>query len=54
VSSTVLLGHDALKLEFQVQGYPSYYLLDESNTVISSSFGYSTAVGLKLREVFGR
>lgn len=54
VHNTVLLGHDALKQQFSVQGYPSYYLVDQNNTVVSSSFGYSTAIGLKLREVFGK
>lgn len=54
ISSTVLLGQNELKSEFAIQGYPSYYLVDKNYKVISSSFGYSTAVGLKLREVFGQ
>ncbi len=54
VQSTVLLGQDQLKSEFAIQGYPSYYLLDKDHNVISSSYGYSTAIGLKLREVFGQ
>lgn len=53
VSATVLLGHDALKSEFKIQGYPSYYLVNEDQKITSRSFGYSTAAGLKLREVFG-
>ncbi|MFC4701369.1 redoxin family protein [Glaciecola siphonariae] len=53
VSSTVLFGHDTLKTQFQIQGYPSYYLINTKQEVISKSYGYSTAMGLKLREVFG-
>lgn len=53
VQSTVLLGQNELKSQFAIQGYPSYYLLNKDNTVVSSSYGYSTAVGLKLREAFG-
>lgn len=54
VKSKVLLGNTKLKNEFQVQGYPSYYLVNEENQIVSRSFGYSTAAGLKLREMFGR
>lgn len=53
VSSPVFFGHEDLKAQFQIQGYPSYYLLDANNVITSRSFGYSTAVGLKLREAFG-
>lgn len=54
VSATVLLGQNELKSLFAIQGYPSYYLVDKDFKVLSSSYGYSTALGLKLREVFGR
>jgi thiol-disulfide isomerase/thioredoxin len=53
VTNTVLLGQRALKSQFAIQGYPSYYFLDKDHNIVSSSYGYSTAVGLKLREVFG-
>lgn len=53
VASTVLLGQNELKEQFAIQGYPSYYLVSKDYKVISSSYGYSTALGLKLREVFG-
>lgn len=53
VASTVLLGQNELKEQFAIQGYPSYYLVDKDYKVVSSSYGYSTALGLKLREVFG-
>jgi thiol-disulfide isomerase/thioredoxin len=54
VTNTVFLGSNVLKQNFKIQGYPSYYLVDKNSTVTSSSYGYSTAVGLKLREAFGK
>lgn len=50
----VLLGHDDLKSQFNLSGYPTYYILDPELKVISRSQGYSTAIGLKLRSVFSR
>jgi thiol-disulfide isomerase/thioredoxin len=52
ISSHILLGHKGLKQQFKIQGYPTYYILDEQQKVLSKSYGYSTALGLKLREVF--
>jgi thiol-disulfide isomerase/thioredoxin len=52
ISSHILLGHKELKQQFKIQGYPTYYILDEQQKVLSKSYGYSTALGLKLREVF--
>ncbi|MEM0912517.1 MAG: TlpA disulfide reductase family protein [Pseudomonadota bacterium] len=53
LENDILLGTNELKQAFNVQGYPSYYLIDEEYTVVGKSFGYSTALGLKLRETFG-
>ncbi len=53
LDNPILLGTNELKQTFNVQGYPSYYLIDQEYTVIGKSFGYSTALGLKLRETFG-
>lgn len=53
LDSEILLGTDELKQTFNVQGYPSYYLIDQEYKVVGKSFGYSTALGLKLRESFG-
>jgi thiol-disulfide isomerase/thioredoxin len=53
VTSSVLLGYPALKQDFNIQGYPSYYLVSQDQKVIRRAFGYSTALGLKLTEVFG-
>jgi thiol-disulfide isomerase/thioredoxin len=52
ISSQILLGHEGLKRQFQIQGYPTYYILDNRQKVISKSYGYSTALGLKLRQIF--
>ena len=52
ISSHILLGHEGLKQQFKIQGYPTYYILDEQQKVLSKSYGYSTALGLKLRQVF--
>lgn len=53
VSAKVLMGNDNLKQEFAIVGYPSYYLIGTDHSVQSKSYGYSTAIGLKLRELFG-
>lgn len=52
ISSQILLGHQGLKQQFKIQGYPTYYIIDENHKVLAKSYGYSTALGLKLREVF--
>lgn len=51
IRKDIFLGNDKLKNEFNVTAYPTYYLLDETGTVIGGSKGYSTAMGLKLREL---
>jgi len=45
----VALGNEELKKSFKVKGYPSYYVLDEQNTVVARSMGYSSEIGLYLR-----
>ncbi|MGB2741638.1 MAG: redoxin domain-containing protein [Cognaticolwellia sp.] len=45
----IALGNEAVKADFKVVGYPSYYVLDEENTIISRSLGYSSEIGLYLR-----
>ena len=52
ISSQILLGHEGLKQQFKIQGYPTYYILDDKQKVIAKSYGYSTALGLKLRQFF--
>ncbi|MGB1261289.1 MAG: TlpA family protein disulfide reductase [Cognaticolwellia sp.] len=45
----VALGNASVKAEYKVQGYPSYYVLDEQNTIVARSLGYSSEIGLYLR-----
>ncbi|MFT5676253.1 MAG: thiol-disulfide isomerase/thioredoxin [Paraglaciecola sp.] len=52
VKSLVLLGTEDLKSTFKINGYPTYYLINTQSQVISSSFGYSSAIGLKLTQFF--
>lgn len=54
VTGTVLLGTSQQKQQFSVPGYPTYYLLDENSKVVASSFGYSSALGLKLKNFLAK
>lgn len=54
VTGTVLLGTNQQKQQFSVPGYPTYYLLDENSNVVASSFGYSSALGLKLKNYLAK
>ena len=47
----VAFGNEEIKKAFKIHAYPSYYVLDEDNTVISKSMGYSTELGLYLRSL---
>ncbi len=47
----VALGTASVKADFQVPGYPSYYVLNEENTIIGRSLGYSSEIGLYLRSL---
>lgn len=45
----VLQGNATLKEQFQIQGYPSYYVLDQNGTILHRDQGLSTPPGLWLR-----
>jgi peroxiredoxin len=45
----VALGNETVKKDYQVMGYPSYYVLNEENAIIGRSLGYSSEIGLYLR-----
>lgn len=49
VEGRVVLGSDFHKQRFNVPGYPTYYILDDQQNVVASSFGYSTGLGMKLK-----
>ena len=45
----VVLGNSQLKKQFRISAYPSYYVLNKNNKIVSKSMGYSTELGLYLR-----
>ena len=47
----VVYGNEAVKKTYQITAYPSYYIVDEENTVVSKSMGYSTEIGLYFRSL---
>lgn len=47
----IALGNEEIKDAFSISAYPSYYVIDEQNTIISKSLGYSTELGLYLRSL---
>ncbi len=47
----IALGNELIKKRFQISGYPSYYILDEQNTITGRSIGYSSELGLYLRSL---
>mgnify|MGYP000414985641 CR=1 FL=1 len=47
----IALGNEEIKKQFKITGYPSYYIIDEQNTVTGRSLGYSSELGLYLRSL---
>jgi thiol-disulfide isomerase/thioredoxin len=45
----IALGNEQIKAQFKIKAYPSYYVINEENTVIAKSMGYSSEIGLLLR-----
>ncbi len=45
----VLLGTPATASDFQIPGFPTYYVLDSNNAIVSRDYGYTTYPGLRLR-----
>ena len=42
----VLVGDAKIATDWQVFGFPTYYVLDDQHRVVSRDFGYSTQLGL--------
>jgi hypothetical protein len=42
----VLVGDAKIAADWQVFGFPTYYVLDDQHRVVSRDFGYSTQLGL--------
>lgn len=46
---TVVLGDTNVSRQWQIRGFPSYYVLDAEHRIIRRDIGYSTQLGLWLR-----
>lgn len=46
---TVVLGEPDVGRQWQIQAYPSYYVLDSDRRIVRRDIGYSTQLGLWLR-----
>ena len=46
---TVVLANMDVRRQWQIQAYPSYYVLDKEHRILRRDIGYSTQVGLWLR-----
>ena len=45
----VLLGNQQLATDYQIQAFPTYYVINAEGQISAKSLGYSTALGLWLR-----
>lgn len=45
----IALGNEKIKQQFNVSGYPSYYVIDKNNIIVQKSLGYSSKVGMYIR-----
>ncbi len=46
---TVVLGNAKLARQWQIQAYPSYYVLDSKHRIVRRDIGYSSQLGLWVR-----
>jgi hypothetical protein len=46
---TVVLGDAKVSSQWQVHGFPSYYVLDDQHHIVRRDIGYSSQLGLWLR-----
>lgn len=49
VSLPVILGSSETARDWQIQGFPTYFIIDAAGNISSRSVGYSTKLGLKAR-----
>lgn len=45
----VLFGNDQLLQEYEIKGFPTYFVIDEEGKIKSRSIGYSTELGMRIR-----
>lgn len=48
----VLLGTAQWQEQYKIQGFPSYYVVDQEGKVLSHSMGYSSSIGMLRRTLF--
>ena len=49
VSLPVLLGGQQTSVDWQIRGFPTYFVIDGNGSIVSRSVGYSTKIGLQAR-----
>jgi len=49
VSLPVLLGGPQTSNDWQIRGFPTYFVIDGDGSIVSRSVGYSTKIGLQAR-----
>ena len=49
VSLPVLLGGPQTSNDWQIRGFPTYFVIDGDGNIASRSVGYSTKIGLQAR-----
>lgn len=54
VSLPVMLGDGKTAQDWQVRGFPTYFVIDGDGNIVSRSIGYSTKLGLKSRVWWNR
>jgi len=45
----VLMGSEQQIADYQITGFPTYYVIDEAGTLASRFMGYSTELGMRVR-----
>ena len=54
VNLPVLLGDAQTSSNWQIEAFPTYFVIDESGAIASRSVGYSTSIGLRARTWMAR
>jgi peroxiredoxin len=45
----ILIGNEKQMQDYQIKGFPTYFVIDEEGNVTHRSVGYSTELGMRLR-----
>jgi thiol-disulfide isomerase/thioredoxin len=54
IANPILLGRSTTGSDFNIPGYPTYYVLDSAGNITSKDFGVTTLPGLALRALLAR